>query len=488
MRLPSSAARTGRATPAPADHRSASSWPSWSLVGVFALIAGRRLAATPSPRAGDRRPAPPAWATRASRSQVGAPLAGLEQRRHRPDRQRHPVRRPSRWPTTSTATSRSTSTGCCEPIPLGIGIVEPQVQTPARATPPARPSATTGCTRTPTTASCTSSRRPPSSTRSSDFFAIWGQPLSATQVGPATGKVTAYVNGKVFTGDPQTITLSSHEDIQLDVGKVVAPGRPSTGPSPSSDPVATSSRRPSPDDLDGDGLESPGLRPSPSRSIPFRGDDHCREPHRMPPQSGTQPDSDPPAPRRRTDPRARWRESRRVRGVSRRSRPPLGGSVLVGAVEAGHAARSRSPVRPCRRPRPGRGGPCSTASARSASAARHDGDHADAQVEGALHLGLRDPAAVGDQPKIGGGDQVDRSSVGVEPRGQHPGQVGGQPAAGDVGEGVDVDLARPAPGSPGRRSGSGSSSSSPSVPSELVERRRPAAAGPTASSTWRTSE
>jgi hypothetical protein len=57
----------------------------------------------------------------------------------------------------------------------------------------------------------------------SDVFAIWGQPLSKTQVGPAKGTVTAYVNGKIFTGDPQTITLSSHEDIQLDVGKIVAP-------------------------------------------------------------------------------------------------------------------------------------------------------------------------------------------------------------------------------------------------------------------------
>ena len=30
----------------------------------------------------------------------------------------------------------------------------------------------------------------------SDVFAIWGQPLSSTQVGPAKGTVTAYVNGK----------------------------------------------------------------------------------------------------------------------------------------------------------------------------------------------------------------------------------------------------------------------------------------------------
>ncbi|WP_052441668.1 hypothetical protein [Streptacidiphilus anmyonensis] len=51
------------------------------------------------------------------------------------------------------------------------------------------------------------------------FFDIWKQPLSANQVGPATGHVTAYVNGKAFTGDPRTITLQEHEDIQLNVGE-----------------------------------------------------------------------------------------------------------------------------------------------------------------------------------------------------------------------------------------------------------------------------
>lgn len=50
------------------------------------------------------------------------------------------------------------------------------------------------------------------------FFAIWQQKLSADQIGPATGKVTAYVDGKVFTGDPSSIPLTSREDIQLDLG------------------------------------------------------------------------------------------------------------------------------------------------------------------------------------------------------------------------------------------------------------------------------
>jgi hypothetical protein len=56
------------------------------------------------------------------------------------------------------------------------------------------------------------------------FFAIWRQPLSAGQVGPARGSVTTYVNGRKYTGDPSTITLSSREDVQLDVGTpTVAP-------------------------------------------------------------------------------------------------------------------------------------------------------------------------------------------------------------------------------------------------------------------------
>jgi hypothetical protein len=54
------------------------------------------------------------------------------------------------------------------------------------------------------------------------FFAIWRQPLTTTQVGTARGAVTAYVNGVRYSGDPAAIPLRGHEDVQLDVGKVVA--------------------------------------------------------------------------------------------------------------------------------------------------------------------------------------------------------------------------------------------------------------------------
>jgi hypothetical protein len=54
-----------------------------------------------------------------------------------------------------------------------------------------------------------------------NYFDIWKQPLSTTQVGPATGVVTAYVNGVRFGGDPLSIQLTPHAIIQLNVGRDV---------------------------------------------------------------------------------------------------------------------------------------------------------------------------------------------------------------------------------------------------------------------------
>lgn len=55
------------------------------------------------------------------------------------------------------------------------------------------------------------------------YFDIWGQPLSANQVGPAHGTVIAYVNGQRFSGNPRDIPLDQHTLVQLDVGSDVAP-------------------------------------------------------------------------------------------------------------------------------------------------------------------------------------------------------------------------------------------------------------------------
>lgn len=56
-----------------------------------------------------------------------------------------------------------------------------------------------------------------------DFFAIWQQPLSPTQVGPVQGTIIAYVNGMRVDTNPAEIRLLSHERIQLDMGQDVPP-------------------------------------------------------------------------------------------------------------------------------------------------------------------------------------------------------------------------------------------------------------------------
>jgi hypothetical protein len=51
------------------------------------------------------------------------------------------------------------------------------------------------------------------------FFDVWGQPLSSNQIGPVTGRVTAFYNGKLVKGtDPRVLPLDRHAEIQLEVG------------------------------------------------------------------------------------------------------------------------------------------------------------------------------------------------------------------------------------------------------------------------------
>jgi hypothetical protein len=56
-----------------------------------------------------------------------------------------------------------------------------------------------------------------------DFFDEWSQQLTPNQVGPAKGKITAFLNGKRWTQSPRAIPLAAHNVIQLDVGKPVVP-------------------------------------------------------------------------------------------------------------------------------------------------------------------------------------------------------------------------------------------------------------------------
>jgi hypothetical protein len=57
-----------------------------------------------------------------------------------------------------------------------------------------------------------------------EFFDEWRQPLGPGQVGPARGHVTTIYNGKVYHGNPRTIPLAAHAQIQLEVSTpLVAP-------------------------------------------------------------------------------------------------------------------------------------------------------------------------------------------------------------------------------------------------------------------------
>lgn len=56
-----------------------------------------------------------------------------------------------------------------------------------------------------------------------NYFDIWHQPLGSDQVGPAKGRVTAYLNGRRYHGNPRSIPLKRHALIQLDVGAPVVP-------------------------------------------------------------------------------------------------------------------------------------------------------------------------------------------------------------------------------------------------------------------------
>ena len=63
-----------------------------------------------------------------------------------------------------------------------------------------------------------------------DFFAVWGEPLSSSQVGDAYGPITAYLDGTLVDGDPADIPLWDKYVIQLNVRSDVAP-QPYTFPS-----------------------------------------------------------------------------------------------------------------------------------------------------------------------------------------------------------------------------------------------------------------
>jgi hypothetical protein len=109
--------------------------------------------------------------------------------------------------------------GVLRPLPLGIGIVTPVV----RRVPGGEFASATSCYYWLHVHAQDGVIHVESPTRNAvftlgDFFDVWGQPLSPTRVATASGPVTAYVDGRRWTGDPRTIPLLAHTTVQLDVG------------------------------------------------------------------------------------------------------------------------------------------------------------------------------------------------------------------------------------------------------------------------------
>lgn len=55
------------------------------------------------------------------------------------------------------------------------------------------------------------------------FFDVWGQPLTSEDVAGKRGHVTAFVNGMEWHDDPRAIPLGAHQEITLEIGRVVPP-------------------------------------------------------------------------------------------------------------------------------------------------------------------------------------------------------------------------------------------------------------------------
>jgi hypothetical protein len=56
-----------------------------------------------------------------------------------------------------------------------------------------------------------------------DFFDVWRQPLSADRIASLRGKVSAFVNGKLWHKSVRAIPLLPHADIQLEIGRPIPP-------------------------------------------------------------------------------------------------------------------------------------------------------------------------------------------------------------------------------------------------------------------------
>lgn len=66
--------------------------------------------------------------------------------------------------------------------------------------------------------------------RLADFFAVWKQPISTHRVWKYTVKpgqsMRVYVDGKIYRGDPGSITLTRHKNITIEIGPKFVQPRP----------------------------------------------------------------------------------------------------------------------------------------------------------------------------------------------------------------------------------------------------------------------
>jgi hypothetical protein len=123
------------------------------------------------------------------------------------------------------------TSGSQKAIPAGIGIVPPVLSTPTTAGPIVYGGRCFYWLHSHTQDGIIHIESPTERVYTlGNYFDIWNQPLSATQVGPARGAVTAYVDGKPFAGDPRSIPLLPHTLVQLDVGSGSPGPQPFTFP------------------------------------------------------------------------------------------------------------------------------------------------------------------------------------------------------------------------------------------------------------------
>ena len=56
-----------------------------------------------------------------------------------------------------------------------------------------------------------------------DFFTVWGQSLTSSEVAGYSGTLSVFVDGERYDGDPAEIVLTSRKHVSLQIGRPLAP-------------------------------------------------------------------------------------------------------------------------------------------------------------------------------------------------------------------------------------------------------------------------